>query len=221
MRPLKAFALLLCFFLDVHVRAEALVGPRTTPKLKLDAGALAETRADHAIALVRGSFLLREAGTFTTPFAVFTCAHACTALVERAPDLVTLTNLGGDWQVVRLGDEQAYAVPVATRVSVRPVGLDGKADLEFPQALAWAPTLKVWGRLFPGSAKEFRAQVEAFREVWEEAVEQTSQMQEGVARRAIASAAAAQAAVRANQIARDREDAELRAQFRERNFPSH
>lgn len=221
MRALRALVLFLTFFLDVHVRAEALTGPAVRPELALAKGALAELRGAEGIALVRGTFLLREGRTFMTPFAKFSCAGECAALVQRESELVVFSNLSGEWRVNRVGDPQTYAIPQAMQVSVRPVGLDGRADLEFPQALPWDATIKVWGRLFPGDAKAFRAHVEEFREVWEGAVEDASRLFENTARREIASHEAGLASERARRAAREREDAELRARFRENNFPTH
>jgi hypothetical protein len=240
MNSFKVMICVLCFFLDVHVRADEVCWGKTVPcaveaahgrrdlqasglSLSLDRGALLEQRDGDVLQLVRGSFYVESSTTVSlrTPFGAFSCAgEKCTALFQRDDEKVVVMNLGGEWRVRRAGDPEIYRIPPATSLRLSAVGVNGRAAMDFPQSLAWLPTLKLWGRLYPGTKPAFTTAVEAFRPVWRAAVEKTSREDEQVAARDIASHDEAVARRQATLKAREREDAELRRQFRARNYLS-
>src|SRR5689334_8375060 len=98
MRRLKLLICFICFFLDVHVRAEecktapCLINAKTRrvewkePHVVADKGSLAEWRGQDIVHLVRGTFLAAGAVRITTPFANFACDGECEALFERGAD---------------------------------------------------------------------------------------------------------------------------------------
>lgn len=230
MKLAKSIALLICFCLDVHVRAEPCGAPPCQLKseqvsvhaatgIVVGPNGLISWEAPARVRLVQGKMLLNQPGAFVTPFATFTCAGECRALVVREPVRVRLSTLKGAWRVERRGDATLYAVPEATQVVVGEVEGSGKAQLELPQALPWKPVVKAWGQLYRGPAAEFKAQVSEFHDAWTEAVEHLAETQEQLARAEVDQAA--QAAHRAFMVkrAREAEDAELRARFRRQNFP--
>lgn len=243
MKFLRVAFCFLCFTLDVHVRAEeshhaakaeahddSCAAPCVinatkkyvlkSPNVILAKGALAELRSSENLHLVRGNFLVQSPGSFTTPFAKFSCEGECTAVVERQAGKVTLRNIKGDWQVDRMGDKQTYAVPPAMLVVVTEVDSSGQAGLDFPQALPWMPTVKLWGSLYVGDVHGFKEALEEFRPVWEEAVDAVSDLNSRTAIREIASADQALAKQQALKRAREKEDADLRKLFREKNSVS-
>ncbi|MBX3022526.1 MAG: hypothetical protein KF799_12710 [Bdellovibrionales bacterium] len=231
MKPAVKFIFcFLCFFLDVHVRAEehgicnappcAIKAEHNrsvkNPAAMIAAGGTAEWRGD-SLHLVKGTFLLQGPGKFSTAYATLSCEDECLAIVERDDKQVILRNLHGDWRVDRLGDKQTYAVPPAMQVRVAAVSVDGQAEMDFPQSLPWLQTIKTWGRLFQGSREEFKEKVSEFREVWEQAVEAVSDLHGRTAERAIASHNEELAKAAARRAAIEREDAQLRQMFREKN----
>jgi hypothetical protein len=126
-------------------------------------------------------------------------------------------SLEGKWLIERNGDATTYAVATGLEISLSEVGEDGQASMEFPQSLPWLPTVKQWGELYPGTLDELKPTLVKFREEWKEAVEKVSAMHETAARRSIASAENEQAKELAQKAAKEREDARLRALFREKN----
>lgn len=225
----KALCLVLCFFLDVHVRAEEAIGAahgrkiiqRENLKVVLDKGALVEVRGS-GFHLVRGFFLVEAqlATRFSTPFATLWCENnsKCKALFERTSDHLSVKSLAGEWRFTRNGDAQIYSLPLAMQMRFAEVTDEGVASMDFPQSLPWLSTLKVWGRLFVGKPDEFKAQVSEFRAVWKAAVETASQLHAQGAARTIASAEAEASKREATRRQDERETNELRRQMRERNY---
>lgn len=234
MKSAQILLYILCFFLDVHVKAAAaecsaggcVLNAKSarlelkSPAVVMDKGSLAEFRQNQTLHLVRGIFYVHGEGVFNTPFAKFSCEGECRALIERHPGHAVVQNLGGDWRVERLGDAQPYMVPAAMQVTVREVSSDGHAEMDFPQSLPWLATAKTWGRLFPGEAKEFKHELAAFREQWNEAVEAASDLHQRTASREVASAKKAADAALAARLAREKEDRELREAYRRKNHIS-
>lgn len=239
MTSARALALTLCFFLDVQVRAAtSQCWNRVTPcavsvdhkkvaldskavKMVLKPGSLIEKTEAGAISIVKGTVLLNvsdPATAFRTPFAKIWCADECVALIDREAGQVTIKSLGGNWRAQRLGDEQEYAILEGTRVLFTPVTDGGQAGMEFAQSLPWEPTVKEWAELYPGDKDQFKADVARFREVWNKGVESATSMQEADVGRTIAAYDKAQAQARARRQAQEREDAELRRLFREKNY---
>lgn len=224
---LIAFVFLFCA--DITVHADELThGPFTAEKKEvltlhgatfvMAKGSLV-TRADSHVQLVRGDFYYE--GTqdvdFKTPFAVFSCAGGdCRMLIKRAGEKVEIKNLRGSVIIKRTGENRRYVLPTAMQVSVGRVTGQGFSEMEFPQSLPWIETSRQWAALYPGDLKEFRKILEEFRSQWKEAVEAVSDLHLERAGREIASAqrAADEAAARAASI--EREDAKLRALFRDK-----
>ena len=235
----RALALTLCFFLDVQVHAETLkCWKQVTPcavsadhekvtlessgiKMVLKPGSLIEKTEAGTISIVKGTVLLQagdSATAYRTPFAKLWCADRCVALVEREAEQMTIKSLGGNWRAQRLGDEQEYAILAGTRVLFTPVTTDGRAGMDFAQSLPWESTVKEWAQLYPDGKDQFIADVGRFREVWSKGVESATDMQEANVGRSIAAYDKAQAQARARRQAQEREDAELRRLFREKNY---
>jgi hypothetical protein len=225
----RALCLLLCFFLDVHVRADEVLNAsagktsvsRENLKIVLAKGALVEIRAE-TFHLVRGQVLVESSSNtqFTTPFAKIWCDNgpACKALIERSPDHVNVLSLNGEWRFSRTGDKQIYRIPAAMQMRLGLVAGDGKAAMEFPQSLPWESTVKRWASLFQGKPDEFKAEVENFRGLWRQAIETASLEQQQGAERTLASHDEKLAKEASRRAADERESAELRRQLRERNF---
>jgi hypothetical protein len=224
----RVLAIVLCFFLDVHVHADPLAGPSTGKKtlklhemeVVLDHGALMEER--EGLHLVRGRIYVQseERTQIATPFATAHCEGDCRAIFERSNDHVWIQNLEGAWIIQRTGEAQSYILPPAMQVRVAEVGENGLAQMDFPQSLPWAPTLKAWGHLFPGDKNEFKDQVEAFRPRWKLGVERVTQIHQDGAKRTIASYEKAEAEKEAARRREEQENAKLRALFREKNYLS-
>lgn len=225
MKALKLATLTLCFFLDVHVRAEVLTAGFAkrdysfgTTRVVLDHGGLIE-HGDN-LHLVRGKMYVESADSaaVSTPFATVMCAGRCMAIFERAADHIWIKNLEGAWMLKRKGDQQSYAIPEAMQVRVAEVDPNGVAQMDFPQSLPWRPLVKTWGHLYPGKVDEFKDQVTAFRPRWRQAVESAAQMHQEAAQRTIASYEKAQADRDAARRAVERENAELRQLFMQKNY---
>lgn len=238
MRLLKALALVAVFCLDVHVKADEPNGcwekPRERCAVKTDAkrvltgdsikmtvgaSSLIERRDRNTIEVIDGRVYVETTKPyiFNTPYGKAWCADDCKAIFERQLDSFNIKSLAGRWLVKRTGEPQEYAVPVASQTILGEVTDDGHADMEFPQSLPWKSTLKEWAKLYPGTAKQFKPVVEAFRREWKEAVEAISQLQQQAAARTIASYEKSQAEDQAKRQAQEREDAKLRELFREKN----
>src|SRR5665213_2103573 len=239
MKGARALTLILIFFLDVHVKAET--APKscwgksipcpvqagaekqtiTAKDLRVALGpaALLEQRDEKTVQMVSGDFYVETSKpvVFKTPYAKIWCDDDCKGLFIRTPESLTVKSLEGHWLVQRNGEKTVYTVPPALQVMVGEVGDDGRALMEFPQSLPWAPTVKQWGALYPGTLAELKPTLVKFREVWKVAVEWSSEMHFAAASRTIASADQAQAKERARKLALEREDQRLRALFREKN----
>jgi hypothetical protein len=235
----RALALICIFFMDVHVRADektASCWGKSLPcpvqagdskkvieaadlRLSLGAQALLEQRDEKTIQLVSGEFYVETAKpvTFKTPYARIWCVDECKALFVRTNDSIEVKSLEGRWLIERNGEAVTYTVAPGLEITLSEVSDDGHAAMEFPQSLPWSPTVRQWGKLYPGTMKQLKPTLVKFREEWKEAVEKVSEMQEGVVRRTIASYEDEQAKEQSRKAAREREDQRLRALFREKN----
>lgn len=240
MRIWRALALIAAFCVDVHVRADEVratcfghqvpcavqaegerqVLQAETLNIAMNPHALLEQRASNVIELVNGHFLISAAKPvkFQTPYGRAWCEDECKALFEREDKKLTIKSLGGSWRLTRTGDEQVYAVPPGLQVSIGEVAPGGSAQMEIPQSLPWASTVRDWAALYPGDVKEFKSELAEFRGLWHRAVEMASHMQYQFAKREIASVENERAAELARQKAREREDESLRRLFREKNY---
>lgn len=238
---MKRLLLVLLFCLDVHVKAEEVTAEAgcwgkaipcpvqaesakkliVAPDLKISLGprALLEQRDRQTIQLVSGDFYVETAKsvTFRTPYARIWCDGECKAIFARTSDKIDIKSLKGQWIVERNGEEQKYSVRPGLQLALSEVGEDGKAAMEFPQSLPWAPTVKQWAALYPGTLDELKPTLVKFREIWKEAVESVSELHHQAAERNIASYEEEQAKERAVRAAREREDQRLRELFREKN----
>jgi hypothetical protein len=187
--------------------------------MTLAAHSLVEQRDTETIQLIEGDiYVVTSSDTkFKTPYAEIRCADDCKAIFNRKSDQILIKSLGGQWIVKRLGDKQEYALHAGLQVTVSEVGTDGMAQMEFPQGLSWEPTVKEWAKFYSSGYAHFKNDLSAFREVWEAAVEKTSEAQLHNATRSIASHQQAVRSEQARQKAREHEDAELRRLFREKN----
>ncbi|MGZ3723693.1 MAG: hypothetical protein ACXVA9_12210 [Bdellovibrionales bacterium] len=234
----QRLVLLCIFFLDVHVKAETVseCWGKTIPcpvqasaskkvisagniKVSIGPHGLLEQRDEKTIQLVSGEFYVETAKpvVFKTPYAKVWCDGECKALFNRETDKLDVKSLEGRWLVQRNGEKTTYAVPEAQQISISEVTEDGRAEMEFPQSLPWAPTVKKWGALYPGTLDELKPTLVKFRETWKQAVESVSEMHSQAASRTIASYENSQAKERARKAAQEREDQRLRAIFREKN----
>jgi hypothetical protein len=243
----RAFLLIALFFVDVHVRAEshtaavqaedpAACWGKIVPcavqadgkkqvlsapgfEMVLDAHSLVEQRNDKSIQLVSGRFLVSMKGAMklNSPYAEFTCTGDCTGLFVRELKAVTLKALAGSWQVKRLGEPHRYRVDAGLLVTVAEVTENGMAEMEFPQSLVWAPTIKEWASMYRKDAKDFKREVTAFRQSWRDAVESASQVHAADAGRSIASHQASIDAALARRKREQMEDQRLRQLFRQKN----
>ena len=172
--------------------------------------------------LVRGHvYVEAQADTrVRTPFATAWCEGACTGILERAPRHVVIMSLSGSWRLQRTGEVTTYQVAVGSRVKVSEVTPEGVAGMDFPQALPFVETVRLWGSLFPGNVEELRVRVAEFQPRWMEVVEKLSEANQQAARRSIANWNKVQAEEQARRLATKREDEELRRLFREKNYLS-
>lgn len=246
MRWGRGLAFVFVFCVDVHVKAETVkqsqkvtgssaCWDKTTPcvvesqgrkilKAKnmiitLAPSSLIERKDEKTVQLMNGQFYIDVSAPviFKTPYARITCQDSCKGLFTRRMTELNVKSLAGRWTVVRTGDEKTYGIPEAMQMSFGEVTDEGSAQMEFPQSLPWDVTLKEWAALYPGKLKEFKPVLAEFRSVWQEAVERVSEMHHSQAARTIASHERELAEARSREAAREREDAELRALFREKN----
>lgn len=235
----RALVFVFVFCVDVHVKAETMTSSacweKTTPcvveargrkilkskdmTVTLGPKAMVERKDEMTVQLMSGRFYIEVSKpvVFKTPYARVTCQDSCKGIFTRANSEFNVKSLSGRWTVVRTGDEKVYGIPEALQMSFGEVTSDGSAEMEFPQSLPWEATLKEWVALYPGKLKEFKPELADFRVVWREAVERVSEMHRSHAARTIASHERELADARAREAAREREDAELRALFREKN----
>jgi len=237
----KILTLACLFFIDVHVKAaeapkkecwgaaipcavqaeggEKRLLTANDLKISLAPAALLEQRDEKTMELVQGSFYVETSRpvVFKTPYGRVWCNDDCTGLFVRTDESFNIKSLQGHWLVQRNGENTTYQVPTALQVTLGAVGEDGHALMEFPQSLPWLSTIKQWGDLYPGTLKELKPTLVKFRETWKEAVENVSELQQKAAARTIASYEEGLAREKAAHDAREREDARLRALFREKN----
>lgn len=241
-----ARAALICalFFVDVHVHAAehaksetaedcwgktlpcAIQSSQHRRELKaqgfamtLAPNSIAEQRDAKTVQLVKGSFYLEVDGVvkFNTPYAEIRCPAECKGIFSRTQKELEMKALEGQWVIKRLGDKQEYALRAGLQVKVSEVEENGMAEMEFPQGLPFESTVKEWAKFYSGDFKDFKASVTVFRQAWQEAIEQVSQSQLENATRSIASHQSELDKQRAAKAAAEREDAELRKLFREKN----
>lgn len=188
-------------------------------KMIMAPSSLANQSDATTVSLVKGEFYLDVAmpSKFKTPYGEFSCATACKGLVQRGEDEFTLKNLGGTWVFRRTGDKAEYSLESGLQVTIGEVTDKGVARMEVPQSLPWNLTVKQWARLFDGPVADFKKELTRFRSEWNTAVENSAQVQQGVAARAIASHERELEAARRRQQALEREEAELRKLFRAKN----
>lgn len=225
MRPLVRILILVFFFcVDVHVRAESVASEKReavsvpSGKLVLAPHSLIET-SEESVHLVKGDFYYSggETARFKTPFAAFHCSGECKVLVRRFKDKVRIKNMLGSVIVRRAGDAQDYYLPVGMQFTVGLVTGVGVADMEFPQSLPWDETVKLWASLYIGEAKQFKSDLEEFREEWRHAVEAVSDLHRDRAHREIASAIRAADDAARSKAEIEKENASLRKLFREKS----
>lgn len=181
---------------------------------------LEQTETD-TVSLIKGRMLieLKSSGLkIKTPFAAFSCEGECSAIFDREPGVIRVRGIVGAWRVNRLGDQIEYALNSGTQVLIGKVDASGKAEMEIPQSLPWDEIAQDWAELFPRSKKEFKSELADFRVNWKMAVEWASRMQLEHAKRSIAAHEAELARERAARAAQEREDAELRRLFRQKNY---
>lgn len=194
-----------------------LKGPRFT--MTMAPGSIAEQRDAKTVQLIKGDFYLEVDGVvkFNTPYAEIRCSNACKGIFNRSEKEIAIKSFAGQWVIKRLGDRQEYALRAGLQVKVSEVEQNGMAEMEFPQGLPFASTVKQWAKFYSGDFAGFKANVAEFRQAWQEAVEQVSQSQLQNATRSIASHQSELDKQRAAKAAAEREDAELRRLFREKN----
>lgn len=231
------------FFIDVHVRAESSHANKDSNcwgksipcaiqakshaqaisapgfSMTVDKNSLVEQRDHHTVQLVNGRFLISVKSPITlgTPYAEFKCEGSCSGIFLRTMTEVTLKSLSGSWRVKRLGESHLYRLDAGLQLTVSEVSDGGAALMEFPQSLAWLPTVKEWASLFAGEPGQFKKEVSDFRESWREAVESVSEVHAADAKRTIASHQKALNAVQARQKQNELEDQRLRDLFRKKN----
>jgi len=218
------------FFVDVtiHVHADAVVSAHHGVKsvevgkarISMSKNALMEVREGKKVHPVRGEFLveMQDSEAIQSPFGVVTCVDGCRGIFERRDDALVVKGLKGQWQIRRLGDGAAYELPAGYQVRLGLVTSLGVADMEMPQALPWLTTLEQWSKLHTGPKADFLAQVREFRPVWRRGVDGTTELHAALAQRSLASHYESLERERKIEQQRQREDAELRRQFREKNF---
>lgn len=180
---------------------------------------IVEQRDAKTVQLVKGDYYLAVDGLvkFNTPYAEIRCSNECKGIFNRSEKNIEIKSLEGQWVIKRLGDKQEYALRAGLQVKVSEVEENGMAEMEFPQGLPFNATVKEWAKFYSGEYKEFKEEVTVFRQSWQEAVEQVSQAQLENATRSIASHQSEIDKQRAAKAAAEREDAELRKLFREKN----
>lgn len=239
MSGLRWLSLVFMFCIDVHVKADALkecwgkeipcavqasqnkrVITAQDLRVTLGANALLEHRDEKTIQLIGGDFYVETSKSviFGSPDAKVWCeGESCKALFSRSAESLNIKSLEGRWLVERKGEKSLYTVPAGLQVTIGEVTSSGQAEMEFPQSLPWAPTVKEWVGLYPGTMSELKPSLTKFREVWKSAVESVSQTHQQAASRTIASFEHSQAKERARIEAREREDLHLREMFRDKN----
>jgi hypothetical protein len=236
----RAMMLVALFFMDVHVRAAEVQKDdcwgKTLPcavqtashrrewkapgfKMILGENSIAEQKDTKTVQLVQGDFYLEVDGNvkFKTPYAEVRCANDCKGIFNRTTQEIAVKSLGGQWVIKRTGEAQEYALHTGLQVKVSEVEDNGMAEMEFPQGLPFSPTVKEWAKFYSGDFKHFKSDVAVFRQQWEGAIDQVSQAQLENATRSIASHQSQLEKERARKRAIEREDAELRKLFREKN----
>jgi hypothetical protein len=146
-----------------------------------------------------------------------TCVNECKALIDRKEKEISVKALEGEWSLRRLGDRQSYTLAAGFHLTVGEVETNGLAYMEFPQSLAWAPTILEWSKMYPKSIELFKSDATRFRSNWKEAVESVAAVHEKVAERVVASREEGLAQERARRKTVEKEEAALRELFRKKN----
>ncbi|MGE4129993.1 MAG: hypothetical protein AB7F86_00055 [Bdellovibrionales bacterium] len=216
------------FFLDVHVRASTkVIAAEDARKVTVQEDArtvvlgrkgLLEQRDEHTWHLVRGTLYAEATADerFETPFMVARCQDRCQILMERHEDAVQVSCLSGTLQVVPVGDIKPSQLEAGLGARFGRVGPDGKSISEIPQSLPWDKTVRSWAVLWPGDLREFKTTLLEFRKTWQDGVERASLLHSSKADRAIASEQERLRRMEVLRGQREREDAKLRALFREK-----
>ena len=240
MRLLRLGTLCFLFCVDVHVKAQGLLAEdcwnkdgqcavqagasrrvmsNSTLRIVLAPQALLERRDPGTIQLVRGEFYVESstAVKLQTPFAKVWCIDECKALFTRAANGLEVKSLAGQWRVERLGEPTIYALAAGLQLVFGEVSDQGMAQMEFPQSLPWAPTLKQWAALYPDKMSVWKGEVQQFRQVWRDAGEAVSVLHQSAANQAVAAHEKEVTMARQKRLAQLHEDEGLRELFRSKN----
>ncbi len=240
MRVVRGLTFVLCFCLDIQVRAEAhhancwgkfwpcvesagasrrtLVLPEL--QVTLGPGSVIQQQDKAVFQLVLGEFYIEvsQATYFKTPYARISCAGECKAIFVRKSDRITVKSLLGEWSIQPTGDATMYALVAGLQTQIGEVGENGTAKIEFPQSLPWAGTIEQWGQLHSGGVEDFKSKLKDFRPVWRSSVRNASEMHLQQVQRELASQDRRTAAAQARERARAQEALRLRQLFREKNY---
>jgi hypothetical protein len=239
---IKMCLLVFLFFLDVHLNAESIFYPagcwgKTVPcsvenetgrrlslelkgmSIHLDSKAIVKAMSANEADLARGTLFAKHASEFQwhTPFGDVFC-EKCQLILQRDEHSLEISALSGNVSVQRKGDSEKYFLPPGFSVTLSAVTVDGKADLEIPQAAPLRPTAKTWAKVYPGTVNDFKKDLGAYIESWRFAVETASKMHQEEADRRIAAAESDRE--RADRIRHEREvqNQKLRDLFRGKNY---
>jgi hypothetical protein len=237
---LKWSLVALSFFIDVHLKASPLSDPpgcwgksfpcavsssnkRDFLKVKdgdlvLGASSAMSWRSPAEFRLVNGAVYIHHSdeAIYTSPYGRLRCAN-CSALLERKKDVFSFHVLSGKVEYKPLGESEWLLLPAGYMAQLGPVQTNGKAFVDIPQASPLKVVLKLWAKVYIGSADAFKAEASNYIQSWRQAVESSSQLQSSLARREIASAEATKAHRQARIQAEQHEDEKLRELFRKKN----
>jgi hypothetical protein len=233
--------LILAFNVDISLKAEAVFVPKNcwgveTPcavenlsakpmvlqlkgmKIHLDKEAVVKATSANEATLARGTLFAKHEENFRwhTPFGDILC-KACEVLLQRDDKSIEIHALRGNVSVLRKGDDNQYDLPVGYSVLLSAIDVDGRANLDIPQASALRPVAKTWAKVYQGKPEEFRNDFKEYVATWKIAVETSSTMERKEVDRQIASAETDKIRKERAKLARQREDEKLRRLFREKN----
>lgn len=120
--------------------------------------------------------------------------------------------------MLRKGDSDSYLLPPGFRVELSKVDVDGKANLDFPQASALRPLARTWAKVYPGSKDEFRKDFQEYLMSWKNALEISNKMEVKEVNRQIASYEEEKAREMAAERVHEIEKQKLRKLFYEKSL---
>lgn len=192
---------------------------RKENQLGMAQGAIILSMQPGQIRLIQGLVRVRAADPIKVllPQGEVEVTAASEAMLSKSEMEVELTVLKGEVRVFGKSGEGILVQQGKTQ-KIGALDLAGRLKLEPYLASPWSSTLKSWWRTYPGTKSEFISRAKQLLPLWRQATEAASQDHLDLARRHIAQVQYARQTAKELRQKKAREEAELRALFREMTY---